>query len=253
MTLQMHTETRRRRVGGGWHCRVLAATSLIVVILAPRLSAAATWSVNVTDDTVDADGCDPSHCSLPEAILAANANSGADTIVFEDPLALGTRFVINVQTELPPITDDDLTIDGMSCTGCGATQANTLPPEEGFNSQLSVGIDGAGLLAVWTGAEGLLNVQADDVHFSGLSIRNSPASGVVWTGDNGLITNCYIGMRTNGVTVAPNVGHGVHLDGGGRVQVEESNLISGNGATESRSTATRPTAPTSRGTSSGWT
>jgi CSLREA domain-containing protein len=47
-------------------------------------AAATTFIVNSADDADDGT-CDATHCSLREAINAANANAGTDTIAFDIP------------------------------------------------------------------------------------------------------------------------------------------------------------------------
>ena len=53
--------------------------------------------------------CDVSHCSLREAINAANANPGPDVIEFDVPD--GGSNIIRVSSPLPDLTDDATTID----------------------------------------------------------------------------------------------------------------------------------------------
>lgn len=69
---------------------------------------ATTYTVNSTSDTNDG-SCNAAHCSLREAINAANANAGADTIRFNIPST-------GVQTITPggqlPLISEAVTIDG---------------------------------------------------------------------------------------------------------------------------------------------
>ncbi len=76
----------------------------------PLPAEASTFVVNTTDDLDDGQ-CDVSHCSLREAINAANAHSGIDLIHFNLNLSGGTT-TIYLDTPLPPLTDDSTTIDG---------------------------------------------------------------------------------------------------------------------------------------------
>src|SRR5438132_12819282 len=69
---------------------------------------AASLTVNTTDDVNDG-VCDATHCSLREAILAANVNSDVDTIGFNIP-GLGP-FSIAPASPLPQITNPVI-IDG---------------------------------------------------------------------------------------------------------------------------------------------
>ena len=54
---------------------------LAILCFAPAFARAATFTVTKTADTADG-SCD-ADCSLREAVIAANANAGADTITTE--------------------------------------------------------------------------------------------------------------------------------------------------------------------------
>lgn len=76
-----------------------------------------TFVVNSDNDVLDLNGCTVAHCSLREAIVAANGNANGafqDTISFAIP-GSGVH-VINVTTELPTIQEGVL-IDGTSQPG----------------------------------------------------------------------------------------------------------------------------------------
>src|SRR5262249_5498665 len=75
-----------------------------------------TWVVNSANDADDG-VCDATHCSLREAINAANANDGADTITFNIP-GSGVH-TITPSTALPFITGQ-VTIDGYTQSGASA-------------------------------------------------------------------------------------------------------------------------------------
>ena len=84
-----------------------------------KLSDMVDYTVNVTDDTDDG-ACEPlgtGDCTLREAINAANASPGTDTITFNIPGA--GPHAITLLTELPAITDpviiDGTTQPGASC------------------------------------------------------------------------------------------------------------------------------------------
>jgi uncharacterized repeat protein (TIGR01451 family)/CSLREA domain-containing protein len=70
----------------------------------PVRAAATTYTVNSTADTTDG-LCDATNCTLREALTAANANAGADTIDFS---VTGTITLTSVM----PNIDDDVTISG---------------------------------------------------------------------------------------------------------------------------------------------
>jgi CSLREA domain-containing protein len=64
-----------------------------------------TFTVNSLADTTDAQGCDATNCTLREAIAAANANAGADTISFS------VNGTITLSSALPGLSSD-MTISG---------------------------------------------------------------------------------------------------------------------------------------------
>ena len=77
--------------------------------------------VNSADDVEDSDGCDIDHCSLREAITAANALHDTNTINFKEPMT------INLTNALPkivqPVIIDAAVGTGASCPN-GSTPAN---------------------------------------------------------------------------------------------------------------------------------
>lgn len=76
-------------------------------------STASTFSVNQPNDAGDG-VCDTAGCTLREAIDAANAHLGADTIVFDIP-SDGLQ-TITLTSNFPAITDS-VTIDGYTQPG----------------------------------------------------------------------------------------------------------------------------------------
>ncbi len=90
--------------------------------------AATTFTVNSTADP-GTDGCDATECTLREAITAANANPGTDTIEFDIP-GNGPH-TISPTSVLPTITEA-VTIDGYTqgkstATGDDDAKENTIP------------------------------------------------------------------------------------------------------------------------------
>jgi CSLREA domain-containing protein len=86
----------------------LAAIVLVFILFRPSQAASnGTYTVNTTTDTDDGT-CDGTHCSLREAINAANAAAGADTITFTLP---PSATITLAGSQLPAITDT-VTIDG---------------------------------------------------------------------------------------------------------------------------------------------
>jgi CSLREA domain-containing protein len=83
--------------------RTILLLCLLVGLLAfPSSAEASTFVVNTVDD-LDDGSCDADHCSLREAIDAANANPGTDTIAFDIPGA--GPHTIKLCALLPKLTD----------------------------------------------------------------------------------------------------------------------------------------------------
>ena len=109
-------------------------TLFIALLCLGTASVQAAFIVNSTDD-VDDGTCDVTHCSLREAILAANGVPGPDTINFNIP-GEGPH-TIQPLSGLPTITDP-VVIDGYSQAG---SSPNSLP--DGNNAVLLIELDGS--------------------------------------------------------------------------------------------------------------
>jgi len=187
------------------------ATACLIILLAaftfPQTAEASSFVVNTYDD-VDDGICDATHCSLREAINAANASPGPDTITFDVPE--GGSNIIRVTSPLPPLTDDATTID-----------ATTLPHYNGY----PVVFLGKDVAVVETG----LLIESDGNLIRGLGFAgfgvwpvdyNQPAGAIVITGSANLIEGNVLGLGA-----APN-SIGLYLSGAGNSAV--GNVISGN-------------------------
>ena len=98
---------RTNRILGGILLASLLATAIMGASPIPSARAApATYNVNLLTDNGDGT-CDIGSCTLRDAILAANANLGADTIAFDASL-IGS---IPLASSLPNISEE-LVIDG---------------------------------------------------------------------------------------------------------------------------------------------
>ena len=104
-----------------WPAGLLAALAILLastIASASVRTAGSPLIVNVTDDSDDG-ACNAAHCSLREAIGAANARAGSDRILFDatafPPQAAG---VIELTAQLPSLQDDYTTIDAV---GAGVT------------------------------------------------------------------------------------------------------------------------------------
>ena len=168
------------------HSRISSALALIALIFSVSIQAA-TFTVDTTADTGAG--------SLRQALVSANAATGADTILFAIPGA--GPHTIAPQTPLPAITDTVL-VDGWSQLGASA---NTLP--SGWDAQIRIAIDG---IALQSGQFGLRLASGAGSQVRGLSIYNIRAPSLRVEADNSIVTGNVIGMRPDGR--APNdVGH----------------------------------------------
>jgi CSLREA domain-containing protein len=154
------------------------------------LLADTTFTVNTTDDPGDGI-CDAAHCSLREAIEAANANAGTDTIAFDiDGIAPHT-----IQPAVPlPAISDPLVIDGTT--------------EPDFTIRPVVDLDGT---AAGAGATGL-RITAGASTVRGLVIRNF-ADGIRLeiTGGN-IVEGNIIGADFRALDCEGNSGVGIWID-----------------------------------------
>ena len=137
-----------------------------------------TFTVNTTDDNDDGT-CDENHCSLREAINAANGNPGKDTIVFGIPGE--TPFTIQPQSPLPNI-DDSVIIDGTS--------------QPGFEGQPIIELDGTYAGEWVTG----LVIGANESTVKGLVINQFSDNGIMVFGSGNTIRENYIGTDLTGTT-----------------------------------------------------
>jgi CSLREA domain-containing protein/uncharacterized repeat protein (TIGR01451 family) len=145
--------------------------------------------------------CDLAECTLREAIDAANANPGPDTIEFAIPAGQctgpGGACTIVPTFSLPNI-DDSLHIDGYSQPG--AAPSTTGPGSgQGSNAQIRIEIDGSQL-----SGSACLEFESGNVRVSGLATF-ACGSGIETQGandDNYEIVGNFLGLRADG-SVAP--------------------------------------------------
>ena len=194
--------------------RVLAVATLLLLPMAMLQPAeAATLVVNTTDDTTDSHGCDATHCSLREAIQAANAR-GRDSINFGIPGSGVHR--IELHSNLPSITDDDTTIAGDSQPGYSGTPRIVI---DGSNFGTGPGI------SFYFADNGIVR-GLSIVGFSNAAYPNS-GTGIVLGGTGGEIADNYIGIEPDG-TANGNY-RGIDARGGRDSSVLiHRNVISGN-------------------------
>ena len=169
-------------------------------------STAASLTVNSANDADDG-SCNTTHCSLREAMNAANSQAGFQAITFAIP-GSGQQ-TINVDAPLPPITEA-LTIDGTSQPGYAGTPLVVVDGPSGISSGFV--LDGA---PVTSGAT-----------IQGLAIVGFGGWGIEVHGSDDHILDNYLGT-SDGSTAAPN-GNGLLIGLGAADAEVGGNLISGN-------------------------
>jgi CSLREA domain-containing protein len=185
-----------------------------------------TYTVTKTDDHDDT-VCD-ADCTLREAINAANANIGADTIEFSIP-ALGqscsnsvcTIALSNSLGALPALTDNATTLNGLSqetnqASNCQATSASAGPP--------CIVIDGTNVVASANG----LDISSNSNSIKGLIIVNLTGHGIKITGDENTVTQTYVGVAADGTTGAGNDSDGINIDPSDDNIIGPGNVIGSN-------------------------
>ena len=170
-----------------------------------------TFTVNSMDDSDDGT-CDGSHCSLREALDAAEAHDAQSLIDFAIPGE--PPFVIEPTSALPWVYDD-IAIDGTSQTGYDGAPVVEISGTEAGDA-----------------TPGLL-VFGDDVVLRGLSVYGFSQSGVsISYTTNVRVEGCYLGLSAFDEDVPGNGSHGIELGGfdhviGGLSPVA-GNVIAGN-------------------------
>ena len=184
----------------------------------------ADFTVNTNDD-VDDGVCDLSHCSLREAINAANAKPGKDLIAFRIP-GYGVH-TIQPLSQLPTITDP-VTIDGYTQRGA---RPNRRRGHRGSNARLKIELDGSR-----AGNVHGLSITGADSKVQGLVINRFGLNGVLISeGDakGNLIRGNFIGVDVTGTSPLGNGLHGVRVRRApgntiGGIEPGARNVISGN-------------------------
>ncbi len=194
---------------------VLAALTLAL----PRPTTAQSRVLTVNSASDVGDGVCDQTCTLRDALLASNANSGPDLIRF----AIGRGpVIIAPSTPLPTIHDPGTIIDGTS--------------QPGDPSRPRIMLDGRDAGA----ASGLVS-SAPDVQIRGLAVGNFERYGLAAIGDaadrNSFLAN-WVGLALDGRTAAPNRTGGIAvLLGAGDARIGDDctgcgNRIAGNAGPE---------------------
>ena len=201
---------------------------LMAVLAFPMPAKANTYVVNSQLDTYDGE-CDDVHCSLREAIIAANDHPGPDTIWFNIEGGSYPR-IITLTADLPMLLDDNTTIDATDSTGASSVVLIGGDSFVGFfvesNGNTIRGFTFTGFLRdIDIGTP--IKLVGDNNLIEGNTITNSTSGIIVREGsDNNVIRNNNIGLSSSG-TAGPNMRAGIVLYGSGNTI--ENNRIANNG------------------------
>jgi CSLREA domain-containing protein len=218
------------------HKQLLKAVLVLALVLgllpwSSHPAQAATYTVNSTND-VDDTKCNSFHCSLREAINAANANPGLDTIGFNIPASdpncstLTKVCTITPASALPTLTDNDTHIDGY-------TQGDASPATATTPAVLRIEINGTSA----GGSASGLTIESANNSIRGLVINNFEGHGVFISGTiatNNTVLGNYIGTNFKGTDDLGNDFDGVNISWGaqnntiGGSTPAARNVISGN-------------------------
>ena len=197
-------------------------TAFLLLLLASAADAAVTSIVDTSSDA-ELGGCNDvvaNDCSLRGAIATANATPGADSIVFDLPLAdpgyqADTQhWRIEAASGLPDITDA-LAIDGFTQPGAAP---NSNPLDAGIAHTLKIELRGPG-----TAADGLTAYAALSVR--GLVLNQWRRAIFQFNPGPNVVEGNYIGTGVSGRIAMPN-GTGITI--GGDVRVGGSDPAQGN-------------------------
>jgi len=217
---------------------VTPPANLTYLPLILKNAAPAALVVNTTNDADDGT-CDAAHCSLREAINAANAHPGPDTIAFNIPSSDPGCDRAGVCTIRPTsyyrlLSDDGTTIDGYTQPGA---RPNTNPFGQPINAVLKIVLDGSLLPQCCPSG---LDIRSSNNVVRGLVIHRFYTGIDVNDADGNRFEGNFIGTDVQGRTGLGNRCSGISLSGvqggpgssnnvvGGNTP-QARNLISGNG------------------------
>lgn len=192
-------------------------------LLGVDAQAQTTFVVTSTGDASNG-ACGPGACTLRDAVEAANATAGTDTIEFG--ILGGGVHTIVLNSALPTVSES-VTIDGYSQPGAAANTNATGALDAVLLIQLS---GSAGYYQA-----GLTIGAAADATISGLVLNGFINDIHLETGSRATLAGCFLGTTPDGTAIAsPTSDRGVLIDDGvtatiGGATAAARNLISGHG------------------------
>ncbi len=200
---------------------LVAATLAVTSALLPPVAGATTFTVNTTSDTTDGT-CDAAHCSLREALAAAQSAAGTPHVIqFAIPGA-GVQ-TITVGSALPFITQS-VTIDGYTQPGSSPNTSAT----GGINAVPLIEVRGNasvnfGLLVLTSGAVTIRGIVASGFALGAINLANGTLT----------VAGSFVGTTADGTAAASaTAGSGILLNAGvaviGGTAPADRNVISGN-------------------------
>jgi CSLREA domain-containing protein len=194
----------------------------------PVALASGVFVVTSTADTGGSCASTPTNCTLRQAINAANASGG--TIQFAipttdpnyrpgsgDPFFIGRSWVIRPGSiPLPPL-NNNITINGSTQASEGN---NPVGPEIVIDGSLFTGRNGLTL----NGSGNIIS----DVAIINFDSGSLAGSGIAIAGSNNRVTNTFIGVDADGITVGGNGFAGIWIQTNANNNLISNNLISGN-------------------------
>lgn len=174
--------------------RLPLALPLLAAWLVAAAAAGATFTVTTTNDVNDGT-CNISHCSLREAITAANGAAGTDTISFAS-IPGAPPFVIAPTTPLPSITGT------VNIAGTTSPWYTSVPIVQLSGASAGAGSNGLTLAAGSNGST-----------IDSLVIRNWGGAGVVVQSNSNVLTRLWVGVDVTGAGAAGNLGAGISVSG----------------------------------------
>ncbi len=200
----------------------VAASLLSLILVAPAAAAPKTYDVDRIDDDATQTACTgaANDCTLRGAIIAANANPGADTINL--PAGTYTLSIAGADEDLAATGDLDITDD---LTITGAARATTIVDGGQKDRVFQTDPAGGGTITVTIQNLTIQNGKSSDAGTSGGGggIRNGASSSPTTGGTLHLINV----LVTNNTTTAGVYGGGISNDG---VMTIANSFISGNTA-----------------------